>query len=152
MLGSDLTKSFDGNCECKGCIQMAKAEITIARRPEIVWAFFTRPENWSKWHERAVLREVNPGWQQGATIVWGKGPTSTIRTLIPRKVVEIESPYIATTFNFMPLEEEGVTLLQVDFVPRGGATFSDGGLAHQETVQSQLFCFKQCVESETPED
>lgn len=129
---------------------MTKAEITISRRPDTVWAFFTKPENWSKWHG-GVMREVNPGWKKGATIVWAKGPRSTIRTVIAGKVVKIEAPYITTTFNFTPLEEEGATLVQVDFAPRGGATFSDGGLAHQATVKSQLFRLKQCVESETTE-
>ena len=131
---------------------MGKAEVIINRRPETVWAFFIKPENWSKWHEQAVLKEVNPGWQEGAIIVWGRGSTSTVRTFIPVKVVEIESPYITTTFNFTALVEEGSTLLQAEFAPRGGATFSDGGLAHQVTLESQLFSLKQCVETETTEN
>ena len=43
-------------------------------------------------------------------------------------------------------------MLQADFAPRGGATFNDGGLAHQATLESQLFSLKQYVESETTED
>ena len=128
---------------------MGKADVIINCHPETVWAFFAKPENWSKWH--GVLQEVNPGWQEGAIIAWGMGPTSTIRSCVPGKVVEIESPYLTTSFNFTPVEGEAATLVQVEFAPRGGASFSDGGRAYQAKLASQLLSLKQHVESETAE-
>jgi len=130
---------------------MSRATIKIDRKAETVWAFFTKPANWTKWHERAVMKEVSPGWQKGATITWDQGPISTIRSFSTGKTVEIESPYISTTFSFTPLKG-GATSVDVDFAPRGGATFNDGGMAHEKTVNAQLSRLKQCIESETSQD
>jgi len=128
---------------------MVRVEVRINRPCRIVWDYFTNPENWKKWTEGS-LRLVPPKWEEGATLVWERGPPSKILRAVPQREILIDSPYLRTTFRFAPLDDCS-TLIEKEFSAQRGAWFSDGGLAQKAKEASALAKLKQCVESETVE-
>lgn len=123
--------------------------IIINRPSQVVWNFFINPDNWKKWNQ-GVLKKVDPGWQSGATLVWGNGDKSNIIMVEPQKIVQIGSTFMKTTYQFTALDK-GSTKVEVKFAPMGGALFSDGGLAHKAQISSARAKLNQCLESETVE-
>lgn len=126
---------------------MPKADIVINRPRDIVWQFFTDPDKWERWWGGA-LKSVEPAWEDGAKMVWAMGVPSPIVSLIPQQELQIEDTWMTTAFR---LKDSGAraTLMEIEFEPRGGASFPDGGSAHRAQTAKSLAAFKQLVESET---
>lgn len=122
----------------------ASAKITINRPSSVVWEFFTKPENWQLWWG-GELKAVNPGWQDEATLVWGNGDKSTIWRLVSQKMLETDTMFMRTTWTFSNLGD-GQTLVEIIFVPKGGANYTDGGVAESVKLNSALAKLKKCIE------
>jgi uncharacterized protein YndB with AHSA1/START domain len=67
--------------------QTISVSITIDRPRQVVWEYFTTPENWKKWYPDDDLVDVTPGWQEGATLVFGSGPKPPILEYVPTELL-----------------------------------------------------------------
>lgn len=122
-------------------------EIAIERTPEIVWGYFTDPQNWAKWWGGGLKAAQ---WRQGGKIEWALGGSSSIEAIIPNKMVKIAGDWMSTTFTFEPSDSRNtVVKLQESGLLPGGATFSDGGTAHLAQLISALAKLKEHVEKDT---
>lgn len=128
---------------------MPKVGIAINRSSEIIWDYFKKPENWKKWWG-ASISSVNPGWQNGAKITWENGNRSDLLIVKDQREMQISSMFMKTALSLRPKSEQ-TTLVEYEFNPSGGASFSDGGRAHQATVEKNLAKLKDCIENETAE-
>ena len=127
---------------------MITVSVKIDRPVDTVWDYFTTPSNWNKWYGGG-LKEVVPGWQKGAKLVWSLGGSSPIEKIIPGQKICISGAWMDTTYRFQP---EGSTETIVEVVqsdPKGGASFSDGGAANKANLEKTLRKLKECIESET---
>lgn len=129
---------------------MPKVDLVIARPVSVVWQYFTRPETWVGWWG-GELSGVLPGWQSGATLAWGLGEQSTIGRFIPERECQVLSRWMESAFTFSPLDDRS-TRVEIGFEPRGGASFSDGGLAHMRKLAASLNRLKESVERDAAQD
>ena len=125
---------------------MSSTSIIVDQPLQLVWDFFIISQNWRKWWP-STLEKVDPEWGTGATLVWGNGDRSKLRTVLPQQAFTIESQFVSTTYEFVPKGKEQ-TLIGVSFEARGGASFSDGGKAHKLNLDAALAKAKQCLENE----
>jgi len=128
---------------------MPKVSITINRASEVIWDYFKKLENWRKWWG-ASISSVNPGWQNGARLTWENGDKSDLPVVRDKQEIRISSRFMKTAFYLKP-ESKQTTLVEYEFNPSGGASFSDGGRAHQAEVEKKLAKLKDCIENETAE-
>lgn len=119
-----------------------KSQITISQPIENVWKFVADHRNWEKWW--AKLKDVQPRWQPGATLIWERGQ-SVIGNLVPQSFIEIPDPFMTNTFRFKSLPD-GKTLVELEMTPRGGSAFSDGGLAQKAENDVSLKKLKEAIE------
>jgi HEAT repeat protein len=119
------------------------AEITVERSREVVWAFFAEPANWEPWWGGG-LSAVQ--WRVGGQMQWALGGASTITAIAPGQMVQISGSWMDTTWTFEP-EGTGRTRVRIEETPKGGASFSDGGAAHRDSLNSTLAKLKTGVES-----
>lgn len=126
---------------------MPKTELFIERSVEIVWDYVINQENWYKWWG-TTLDEVNPSWQSGAKLVWGNGNKSNLVIVKPQTEFKISSMFMNTTYRFKSINNQK-TLIEYEFIPNGGSTFNDGGVAFKTTIDSKLMKLKKCIEAET---
>jgi uncharacterized protein YndB with AHSA1/START domain len=128
---------------------MPKVSITINRSSEIIWDYLKKPKNWKKWWG-ASISSVNPGWQNGDKITWENGDKSDLPVVRDQQEIQLSSRFMKTSFFLRPKNEQ-TTSVEYEFNPSGGASFSDGGRAHQATVEKNLAKLKDCLENETAE-
>jgi hypothetical protein len=128
---------------------MPKVGITINRPSGVIWDYFKRLENWRKWWGASIL-SVNPGWQNGARLTWENGDKSDLAVVKDKQEIRITSMFMKTAFYLKPKGEQ-TTLIEYEFNPSGGASFSDAGRAHQAAVEKKLAKLKDCIENETAE-
>ncbi len=121
-----------------------KADITIDRPPQIVWDFFTDPENWQQWHGGA-LKRVDPKWQKGAALVWALGGQSTVLNVIPQETIEIEHTWTAHTWSFVDKDENSTLLVVQERFDKGAMVAS--AEVWMTDMTAKLSKFKQLVES-----
>jgi uncharacterized protein YndB with AHSA1/START domain len=127
---------------------MITVTIEINRSINTVWEYFTKPANWINWYGGG-LKEVTPGWQKGAKLVWSLGGSSPIEQITPGKELCISGAWMDTTYIFKP-NGKGVTVVKVvESDPKGGASFSDGGAAHKANWEKTLRKLKESIESDT---
>jgi len=125
------------------------AEVTITRSTKTVWDYLTATGNWQKWHGGALER-VEPGWTEGASLVWEVGAPSELNGVVPGEAFRTTGQFMETAYRLEPYGADGCRV-RVDFEPRGGASFSDGGRAHLTSSEKMLAQLKDCIEKETPE-
>lgn len=123
---------------------MPKTSITINRPPSIVWKYFTDCNTWEEWYGGA-LKQVDPGWLNGAKLIWKLGGSSTLESVVEGQETVIVGSHMKTWYRFIAQENEA-TCVEVEFTPRGGASFSDGGQAHLANMKTALSKLKQCIE------
>ncbi len=123
---------------------MPKTGIIIDRPPDIVWEVFTKPEGWKKWWG-GDLKQVAPGWQDGAKLIWADGSTSEISGFSRQRMLQFTSAWMQTAFRFTSKGNHS-TRVEIEFAPRGGAAFNDGGQAHKASLASSLEKLKRYVE------
>jgi uncharacterized protein YndB with AHSA1/START domain len=123
-----------------------KVEITVQRSLQEVWEFFTIPSNWDKWWG-GTLTKVEPGWQNGAKLIWALGRPTTILNIIPQKKIEFESTWAKGVWTFTATNSNS-TQLTFEEKHVKGATIDPK--KWQDEKSSVLLKFKQCVESESP--
>jgi hypothetical protein len=128
---------------------MPKVSITIDRSSEVIWDYFKKLENWKKWWG-ASISSVDPGWQNGARLTWENGDKSDLTVVRDQQEIQISSMFMKTAYYLKPKSKQ-TTLVEYEFNPSGGASFSDGGRAHQATVENKLATLKDCIENETTE-
>ena len=126
---------------------MPKVAVIVNRPADTVWEFFTTPGRWEQWWGGA-LRAVEPDWEEGARMMWALGTPSPIVTLRHGKELRIEDAYLTTAFRFTKASGRA-TRVEIEFEPRGGASFHDGGASHAERTNRSLAAFKRLVEAET---
>ena len=126
---------------------MLAVSVKINRPASVVWDYFTTTTNWSKWY--GGVKAVSPSWQQGAKILWESGGTSAILKLIPGQEFVLYGTWMDQTYRFVR-EGNSVTVVHViESPPKGGASFTDGGIAHRSQLEAMLQKFKKFVEEET---
>lgn len=123
---------------------MSKTSILINRPLPVVWETFTTPANWQAWWGGGLLRVV-PGWESGATLFWQNGDHSTLEKVISQQEVTIPGKWLETVYRFSAIEREN-TRVEVEFIPHGGASFSDGGKGYLADMAEALKKLKQLVE------
>ncbi|MCG7853720.1 MAG: ankyrin repeat domain-containing protein [Methanosarcinaceae archaeon] len=119
-----------------------KAQIAITCDIKTVWTFLITEINWLKWH--GSVPDVEPGWQEGATLVWPNGDKSTIDGFKPYQELVIQSTRIRRIIRLRTTNSIS-TLLEMTDVPSGGAAFSDGGTAHKLNMENCLMKFKNSI-------
>ncbi|OGR05189.1 MAG: hypothetical protein A2511_04305 [Deltaproteobacteria bacterium RIFOXYD12_FULL_50_9] len=127
---------------------MLKSSIKIARPIDVVWDYFTEITNWSKWYGGG-LKEILPDWQNGATLIWSSGGSSTIKKIVSKQEIGISGAWMDTSYMFYASGDSATTIEVIEFEPKGGAGFNDGGVAHKAELQKTLQNLKISVESET---
>lgn len=120
---------------------------TIIERPASdVWAYLARVENWKQWWGGGV-KAVQPGWQNGAQILWELGGSSTLLRVEEGKLIVIQGAWMDSSITLTP-QGDGATLVElVEGDPKGGASFSDGGAAQRLKNKESLEKLKKGVES-----
>ena len=73
--------------------------VTVARPPRTVWEVFTDVSTWETWWG-GELKRADPGWQKGASLVWGMGAPSTLEECETEKMVAIRSAWSRVTVQF----------------------------------------------------
>lgn len=129
---------------------MPKVSITINRSSEIIWNYFKTLENWRKWWG-ASISSVNPGWQNGAKLTWENGDKSDLPVVRDQSEIQISSTFMKSAY-YLKSKSKKTTLVEYEFNPSGGASFSDGGRAQQAIVEKKLAVLKECIENETAEN
>ena len=127
---------------------MISITIDIDRSIDIVWDYFTKPENWEKWYGGG-LKGVSPGWQEGAQLVWENGNYSNIIKFIPKQEVSISGTWTDVTYRFSKISNSSTSVQLVESDPKGGAYYTDGGAAHKKDLENSLKKMKIHVENET---
>jgi uncharacterized protein YndB with AHSA1/START domain len=113
---------------------MLSATVTIERSPEVVWAYFTEPQNWERWWGGGMK---SARWRRGGELVWALGGASQVLDITPGQRVVIRGSWMDTTWTF-ELAGPGETAVRVGIVPKRGASFTDGGAAQlAEAVVSE---------------
>jgi hypothetical protein len=133
---------------------MPSTQIDIERNIEKVWEYFINTKNWDKWHKRELwrgIKEITPGWQDGATIAWRHGPKTCIRLVEAYRKIKMDWVYLDKTYAFIPLSENR-TSIKLDIEPHQGVTFSDEGLNYIGRMNYQLRLLKKYIERETTMD
>ena len=122
---------------------MLAEEITIERSPEIVWNYFTEPQNWGDWWGGEMK---SAQWSQGGELVWTLGGSSEVLAITRGKMAVISGGWMDTTWTFKPVGQ-GKTVVRVqEGAPKGGACFSDGGASHLARLRKCLVSLKSCIE------
>jgi hypothetical protein len=67
-------------------------------------------------------------------------------SVVEEQEVVVLGSFMKTWYRFTPAGANA-TLIEVEFVPRGGATFTDGGQAHLVEMKNTLQRLKQAVET-----
>lgn len=124
---------------------MLVAEIVIERPVKVVWAYFTKPKHWEKWWGGG-LRSAE--WRPGGRLEWALGGASPVEDVIPARKVRIRGAWMTTTWTFEPVGNERTQVRIQESDPRGGASFTDGGVAHLRQLNEALSRLKTCIESE----
>ncbi len=127
---------------------MIKVTTKIDRPINVVWDYFTETGNWKKWHGGG-LKEVIPGWQKGAKLVWSLGGSSLITNVIPHKEICTSGAWMDVTYEFNKKGNTATILEIIESDPKGGVFFSDGGAAHKAQQETTIHKLKACIESET---
>jgi hypothetical protein len=127
---------------------MIKVSIVIERPINVVWDYFTKIENWSKWYDGG-LKEVVPGWQNGGKLFWALGGSSPISNIIPLAEICISGSWMDTTYKFSKIGNNitGIEIIESD--PKGGAVLKDGGAANKAQWEKTIQKLKACIERET---
>jgi len=123
---------------------MPKTNVTINRQPDVVWKYFTDCNTWEGWYGGG-LEQVDPGWVAGARLVWKLGGSSTLETVAEGREVVVLGNFMKTWYRFIPQGTEA-TCVEIEFAPRGGAVFSDGGQANLVETKNTLLRLKQAIE------
>jgi len=118
--------------------------VIINRPPKIVWKYFTDCNTWEGWYGGGLER-VDPGWITGAKLFWKLGGSSALETVVEGREIVVLGSFMKTWYRFIPHGTEA-TSVEIEFTPRGGATFSDGGQANLIETKSTLLRLKQAVE------
>ena len=126
---------------------MITVSVKADRPVDTVWDYFTTSSNWSKWHG-GDIKEVVPGWQKGAKLVWSSGGDSSIENITPGQELITSGAWLDTTYRFKAEGSTGTIVEIIESDPKGGAVFSDGGAANRATLEKRLRKLKECVESE----
>lgn len=124
---------------------MPNVAIVIDRSPSAVWSVFSIPAKWKSWW--GELKAVEPGWESGAKMIWEAGPPATVVSDRAEKSVDVQSPWMEHSFRFRG--RGGRTVVEIEFKPRGGAAFTDGGAAEHRNLATSLAKLKTLVENET---
>lgn len=127
---------------------MIKISVTINRPVDVVWDYYTEVSNWSKWYGGG-LKEVVPGWQNGAELIWELGRPSFIKKIIVGKEVLLASTWTEMTFRFKSSGKSATILEFIESDPKGGASYTDGGIGAKKEWEACLNKLKRCIESET---
>ena len=127
---------------------MITVSVKIDRPVDTVWDYFTTPSNWSKWYGGG-LKEVVPGWQNGAKLVWALGGESPIDKIITGQEISILGAWMDTTYTFRANGSTRTIVKVIESDPKGGASFSDGGAANKAKRETALRKLKGCIEAET---
>ena len=123
---------------------MPKTSITINRAPSAVWEYFTDSTTWDEWYGGGI-EQVDPAWESGARIIWKFGEPSTLESVLAGREVVVAGSFMKTWYRFIPQGDEA-TCVEVEFTPRGGAVFTDGGQAKLADTRTVLARLKQLVE------
>jgi tetratricopeptide (TPR) repeat protein len=121
------------------------SQITINCSPDKVWEFITTIENWKEWRD-SNLKEIKPGWQEGATLVWKNGETK-LGTVNPGQLIQFPSIFFTTTYRFTRLQD-GFTSVELEAFPCGGASFTDEGRATKLQNDDCLYRLKSAIEKQ----
>lgn len=124
---------------------MLQAEITIQRSSRIVWNYFTKAENWAKWHG-GDLRSAQ--WRKGGALEWELGSASTIKQIVPGKRLELDGQWLDSSYSFEPIASDSTLVKWRQGPPKGGAYFSDGGTSTLTQMKEALEKLKYGVEGE----
>jgi uncharacterized protein YndB with AHSA1/START domain len=125
-----------------------RVSIEINRPINVVWDYYTEPVNWVKWWGGG-LKEVTPGWQKGAKLIWSLGGSSPIAEIIPQEMLRTSGGFMDHTFTFRASGDSATIVEIIESDPKGGASFSDGGAAQKAKMESQLQKLKSFIENET---
>lgn len=127
---------------------MIQISVEINRPLNTVWDFFIEPANWKKWNN-SEIREVKPGWEQGAQIHWALGGPSIIKRFVDCSEIEIAGFVSDTKYNFMKKGEDR-TIIEITISdPKGGMIYTDGGAAEKNKNAAALGNLKSLIEKET---
>ena len=128
---------------------MPKVSVTINRSSKVIWDYFMTLENWRKWWG-ASISGVSPRWQNGARLTWENGDKSDLPVVRNQQEIQISSKYMNTAY-YLKQKSKNQTLVEYEFNPCSGASFSDGGRGHKDSVEKKLDKLKDCIENETDE-
>jgi hypothetical protein len=127
---------------------MITVSVIINRPLGTVWDFFVEPSNWSKWRsEGSGLKQVIPSWKRGGQLIWENGEISTIDDVYQKQELYINSKMVDSKYSF---KNAGPTATIVEYVtskPKGGASFSDGGAAYKQRLESNFQKLKHELEN-----
>ena len=93
------------------------------------------------------MKAIDPGWKSGAKMIWESGPPAMITNARAEKAVDIQGPWVEHSFRFRG--QGGHTVVEIEFMHRGGAAFTDGGAAGERALAESLSKLKSLVENET---
>jgi hypothetical protein len=127
---------------------MIKVCIEINRPVNVVWDYYTETANWIKWYGGG-LKEVIPGWQKGAKLVWSLGGSSSIDEIVPQQKLRTSGAWVDKTYMFQASGNSATIVEIIESDPKGGALFNDGGAAHKAQLESNLQKLKTFIEKET---
>lgn len=123
---------------------MINAEIIINKPLDIVWDFYINPKNWGKWWLKGI-KKVIPGWEEDAVVQWADDSECSVWSITPKKIVQLNSQWMRTTFKFSAVSEG--TLLQVKLDARWEKGFDDRGVVERAELSSALKKLKESIEN-----
>ena len=121
-----------------------KTSLIIYRPLSAVWEYFTNAENWQTWWGGA-LESVVPAWEEGAILRWSVGEPTQLVHYKFRQQAGLQGKWMETIFRFSETPGSG-TRLEVEVLPRSGASFPDGGKAHIEDISAAIDRLKRLLE------
>lgn len=121
-----------------------KTSLIIYRPLPVVWEYFTEAENWQGWWGGA-LESVVPAWEEGAILRWSQGEPTSLTHFLTQQQIALQGKWMETFFRFAGAPGGG-TRLEVEILPRGGASFPDGGKAHIEDISAAIDRLKRLLE------
>jgi uncharacterized protein YndB with AHSA1/START domain len=123
---------------------MVNAEIIINKPLDMVWNFYTNPKNWGKWWLQGI-KKIIPGWEEDAVVHWSDDSECSVWSITPKKIVQLNSQWMRTTFKFSAINEG--TTLQVKLDARWGEGFEYRGVAERAELAGALKKLKENIES-----
>ncbi len=125
---------------------MLTSEIVVQSPPYFVWAYFTRPLNWSAWAKSDLL---TAHWKVGGRLNFEKNVMATIDAIAEGKNVTFGDSWSEETWEFTATPE-GHTLVRVTERPRA-IKYSDGGAGALAKTRAELARFKAAIEKKDDE-